>query len=112
MIRADWHTHTEASPNAALRAEDLCAAAAAQELAVIGMCDHCNYPDAQYRDVMRRSRAEYDRLRPGNPALRFGTELSPCPAGVCEALRARNPFRAAARAISRRKTAPLRPSWR
>lgn len=88
MILADWHTHTEASPNASLRAEDLCAAAAAQGLTVIGMCDHCNWPDAQYRNVMRRSRAAYDRLRPQNPALRFGTELSPCPAGVCDALRA------------------------
>ncbi len=86
MITSDWHTHTTASPDGTLTVETLCEEARRQGLRVIGMSDHCNFNDAKYRQVMRDSRAAYERHCTQYPELRFGVELSPYSRTVYDAL--------------------------
>jgi len=88
MIRSDWHTHTTASPDGTLNPETLCIEAQKQGLQSIGISDHCNYNDAKFSEVMRRSKEEYLRLRGRFSNLRFGVELSPFPKPIYDALAA------------------------
>ena len=110
MICSDWHTHTTASPDGTLTPESLCAEAAKQGLHSIGMSDHCNYNDAKYREVMRKSREGYLRNREQYPNLRFGVELSPFPKPIYDALAAGKPVEPAEYGYLAPGNAPFEPA--
>jgi len=77
MIYSDWHIHTDASYDAKLPLETLIQASREQGLRGFGIADHLNYNDEKFWGDIRKSSANFYRLKETCPEMRLGVELTP-----------------------------------